>query len=391
MDYSSLDPDIYMIQWTDGKGEIEKQIDINTNDNGLRDGFFDVTPYAPFFQQFLRKCPLLTLEQAKKIQIDLIKQLYDLKRQLPYHHIIAAGDYWWDASDGTMYSSLIPTTQNIASSLNQTISYVNAILDHLNSVISLINSGVSYPGNYLASEINNNVVAAHNNAIFADNVNNVPAGDALVAFINSMIDAINPGLIRTTVATMPGDPGTPVNAAPGVTSGLIGTGIDFIVNPYNASAVGSVPFANFSSLPLAHLPAVSGANTQWIPIGSSTPVNVTPSEQAAILQGIAARTNQLNLIKNQKTTEVSALTDIDDVIDYDVTDDWPDIPLPPGFDPNKMFSGHGGTMNYVSAGGGTGGDGVPEAPSDGVTYGRRNAVWNPALALSGDVLDGGNF
>lgn len=41
--------------------------------------------------------------------------------------------------------------------------------------------------------------------------------------------------------------------------------------------------------------------------------------------------------------------------------------------------------------GGSGGGGIAEAPTDGVTYGRMDAAWNPTLALSGDVLDGGNF
>jgi hypothetical protein len=40
---------------------------------------------------------------------------------------------------------------------------------------------------------------------------------------------------------------------------------------------------------------------------------------------------------------------------------------------------------------GGGGGGIEEAPLDDVTYGRRNASWNPALALDNDTLDGGNF
>jgi hypothetical protein len=44
----------------------------------------------------------------------------------------------------------------------------------------------------------------------------------------------------------------------------------------------------------------------------------------------------------------------------------------------------------VADGTGSGG-GFPEAPTDGVTYGRMNATWNPTLALSNDILDGGNF
>jgi hypothetical protein len=40
--------------------------------------------------------------------------------------------------------------------------------------------------------------------------------------------------------------------------------------------------------------------------------------------------------------------------------------------------------------GGSGG-GISEAPTDGITYGRKDMVWNPTLALNNDVLDGGNF
>jgi hypothetical protein len=34
---------------------------------------------------------------------------------------------------------------------------------------------------------------------------------------------------------------------------------------------------------------------------------------------------------------------------------------------------------------------VQEAPIDTVTYGRHGGGWTPVLAISGDVLDGGNF
>lgn len=51
-----------------------------------------------------------------------------------------------------------------------------------------------------------------------------------------------------------------------------------------------------------------------------------------------------------------------------------------------------GVLMKVSDGApGAGGGGIPEAPEDDITYGRRNTVWTPALALSNDVLDGGNF
>ena len=39
---------------------------------------------------------------------------------------------------------------------------------------------------------------------------------------------------------------------------------------------------------------------------------------------------------------------------------------------------------------GTGG-GIAEAPSDSLAYGRLNAAWARVLAITGDVLDGGNY
>jgi hypothetical protein len=50
-----------------------------------------------------------------------------------------------------------------------------------------------------------------------------------------------------------------------------------------------------------------------------------------------------------------------------------------------------GTNVTVGGGGGSGGGGIPDAPADGITYARKDALWNASLALSGDTLDGGNF
>jgi hypothetical protein len=38
---------------------------------------------------------------------------------------------------------------------------------------------------------------------------------------------------------------------------------------------------------------------------------------------------------------------------------------------------------------GTGG--IPEAPLDGIAYGRQSAAWRQVLMASGDIVDGGNF
>jgi len=402
LDFSALDPDIWMVQWTDGRGEIERQdIDANENLNGLRENFIDVMPYAPLFRQFLQLTPDLSLEQAKKIQIELVNTIFDSKRQMPFHYAVAAGDYWWDASDASMGAATIPSIQNINTSLNNTIAQVNAILNHLNSVISLINSGVSAVGNSLAVQINQSIVDATNNALntvngLFININSVMAdtGNSVVTHINDVIlstyggtvNSINYGLHTVVLATdITGAKGISDSIAAGPYSfGHVGT------NPYFDSYV-SASFASFSSLGLAPLPPVSGTNVQWIPIGSTTPVNVTPAEQQAILQGIATRTNQLNLVRNSKNAAINALTTIDAVINYDVTTGWPATPMPPGFQLWQPMSNGGGTASVVFTGSGTTSGGIPEAPSDGVTYGRKDMTWNPALAKSGDMLDGGSF
>jgi hypothetical protein len=142
MDFSSLPANLWMVQWTDGKGELENQIDANTNDNGLRERFIDVVPYAPFFQQFLAKLPMLTLAQAQQVQIDLIKQIFESKRQDPYHYPIAAGDYTWDASDEAMVSSSSVASTN---GLLNLATFLNGMVDTLNaSIPAFTTDGISY-------------------------------------------------------------------------------------------------------------------------------------------------------------------------------------------------------------------------------------------------------
>lgn len=58
---------------------------------------------------------------------------------------------------------------------------------------------------------------------------------------------------------------------------------------------------------------------------------------------------------------------------------------------------HAATKSYVDAavaaggGGGPGGGGIPEAPLDGLVYGRHEADWLPVIPVDGGVVDGGNF
>ena len=407
MDFSELiinDPDLWFVHWTEGKGELERQEiidgsgDGDNNLNGLRENFIDVTPYVPLFRQFLErmKAKALLLDQAKKVQVELIMELFNSKRQAPYHYIIAAGDYWWDASDGTMYSATIPAIQNTVAKLNEVIGRLNGLVPSINSS----DASIIAQSNSLVGAINANIVGPANNAFATIEQihNNIDAyvvgpGNNVIGYINGVIVASMNGSLMKGLLTFPvGE--SMVNdyaARPGLASAVPGCvdGFNYIGdNPYACSYLS----ASFSppAISWSNIGNVTTTNVQWIPIGSSTPVPVTPAESAAILQGITERTNQLNAIKNQKITEVNALTDVDDVIAYEVLEDWPETPLPPGYKAALTYSGSS-SVAIIGTPQAPGGGGVPEAPSNGITYGRRNQIWNPVLALSGDVLDGGNF
>jgi len=351
MDFSTLDPDIWMVQWIDGKGEIERQVDKDTNDNGLRETFIDVIPYAPFFQQFLTLCPRLTLPQAKKVDIDLIRQIYESKRQAPFHYPVAAGDYWWDAADDNMLSSSAASLQNTIATLNNVISELNRIVagfnandgqivtkantannqigNGLNAAVVSLNSS----GNGLAVQVNNNVVTYCNTAF--DQINawftTVDArGNSTVSYINAtLVVNMNSYLMMHETPIS----GSSFNlASPGLPTPLTASDVAFpdIGQPYRAQSVvaafaaaeatwTAISVTPVSWTPLTNVPVSS---TMWIPLGGTEPVPVTPAEAAAIMAGIAARSNDLNIKKNIKIGEVNAMTEIQDVIDYDVTTGW---------------------------------------------------------------------
>ena len=167
LDFSDLSPDIWMVQWADGKGEIERQVDKDTNDNGLRETFVDIIPYCGYFQQFLALCPLLTITQAKKVQIDLIDEVYNSKRQEPFCYEVAAGDYCWPANDESLFSSTAAGLQNATASLNLLIDKVNGLVAQINAnIVASTNSGIVGPGNSVITQANADfasIVAQANN------------------------------------------------------------------------------------------------------------------------------------------------------------------------------------------------------------------------------------
>jgi hypothetical protein len=116
---------------------------------------------------------------------------------------------------------------------------------------------------------------------------------------------------------------------------------------------------------------------------------VTSAEQGAINNGITSKTQSLTTAKNSKIAAVNALTTIAAVIAYDVTAGWPSVPTPPGYGPIAPATYR--AEEYVTMTVPTPTGGIPEAPTDGLMYGRQSAAWHRSLAITADLLDGGNF
>jgi hypothetical protein len=356
MDFSTLPPNLWMIHWIDGKGEIEYQDLSQTNPNGvpgvnlngLRENFTDVTPYAKFFQQFLTllQAQGLTLTQAQKVQTDLIQTLYDSKRQLPFPYTVAAGDFTWPADDGSIATMSLQTMPSVIGSLN-TISgsgdsHVNSLVDQINAMIDQVNAALSQVTNNEAQIVDQDnalndrgasltsetdAIANNGNANFATINNNVTAD-------NNVISHINNTMFGHFIAS--GDTTNTLNNRLNYTQTPVGLLVDIAEIPYSLSGMGAgLPgpatgwpyWSHLTPIPtVSHISSPIGtgppSTISWTPIDSATPVNLSPDEVGSIMGGIAARQQTLNGTKTSKTNAVNALTTIAAVIAYDVTAGW---------------------------------------------------------------------
>jgi hypothetical protein len=337
MDFSELvidNPDLYFVQWIEGKGELERQEiidgsgDGDNNLNGLRETFIDILPYCPIFQQFLTRMKekALLLPQAKKVQVELIGEVFNAKRQAPFHYPVAAGDYWWDATDATLFSSLVPATQNAIAKVNEVIGKLNSAFP---SITNQINTGAVNPGDILTAQVNANVVNQGNvvrneltsviQTAIAVLVNEI--NGSIINYINSNASTLSGACFSSPIIE---DGGTATAVAkPGLGAALLqapalGTSAGAPSNSFLSTNADFLTATN----PWPNTSNVVQSNTSWIPVGGTAPVTVTPTEAAGIMQGIAARTNDLNVKKNTKIGQVNALTTVDAVIAYDVTTGW---------------------------------------------------------------------
>jgi len=188
MDLTALPANVFMVEWRDGKGEIEY-----VDTNGMRSAFYDLIPYAPFFQQYMTRLPSLSLTQAKKVQTDLIYEIYDQKRQLPIYYPVAAGSYTWPVDDGSIAVMGVKAIPTLISSLgageaseDSMVSKINALVDQINDRIDKINNY----DNAAVDQTNTRVVAKGNTLIGEINTDIVTQGNSAFATINGVFDQL---------------------------------------------------------------------------------------------------------------------------------------------------------------------------------------------------------
>jgi hypothetical protein len=294
----------------------------------------------------------LLLPQAKKVQIELINEVYNSKRQAPYHYPVAAGDYYWDATDSTLNSSTAAGLQSAIATVNALVDKVNAMVAAINAnVVVGVNTGIVNSGNSVINQANanfSNVISGINGILsaLAAEINGDFSGLAgeiasnIVGTGNSTIAHLNNTVLGTFTGGLSGTPETVNNklrnTTPGSDTTIYGLTADIAPNGFSFYGVSTygvstysltytaivASFVAISAIPWTNQGHVPVATANWIPVGATAPVPVTPAEQAAILAGISARAADLNVKRNVKIGEVNALTDIDDVIDYDVTVGW---------------------------------------------------------------------
>jgi hypothetical protein len=202
MDFSSLPANVWMVQWTDDRGEIEYQDAEGNNLNGIRDNFTDITPYVPFFQQFMSHLAGITLAQAKKVQSELITLLYETKRQLPYAHTIAAGAFSWDATDAAVTAMTAVTIPALLGGTSGSGSSLTGLINaQFAALVASINTHIVGIGNFtVIPQINSRIVDAGNASIAFTHIDQ--------SFEQVSVSPVTPG--TATLQFTPIGQGTPV-------------------------------------------------------------------------------------------------------------------------------------------------------------------------------------
>jgi hypothetical protein len=214
---------------------------------------------------------------------------------------------------------------------NQIVAPVTSLRDQVNSDTIPQLVSLKDQVNGIASNVANAI--SEINQIFTTENGNIGNLETYLVATNYNISgtaftAATPGLLAgyltalVYVSTEPGSAAiTPANLSQGFPD--ISVPIAEVTQSFATVTQGLSDLSHGAGVPWSPINNVTQTNISWIPVGHSTPVPVTPAEGAAIMTGIAARTNSLQAAKVSKQAEVNALTTIAAVIAYDVLAGWP--------------------------------------------------------------------
>jgi hypothetical protein len=283
---TGLPANISYVRFSDSDGGV-----ILYNDRpALPAPFSDPSPYQSYFNAWITAAaagsPALLLSQAQSLKAALVNSIYAMKRQLPCSVAVSAGTYPWDASD--------PAVARMA--LLAGLLYV----DPLNTVIS------AGPGGGLTQlMVDLNTMVANLN-VWASHFNTLNSN--MTTFNGNVASAINTwiGALQTTEGggniigwANPGSYSAP--ASPATTAD---------------TALGT--FAEtFSNVSAIKVPTI-----QLIPVGSSSPITLTPTDLQKVVIAMAAQNTKYQATSASKQAAVNALSTIAAVAAYDATAGW---------------------------------------------------------------------
>jgi hypothetical protein len=339
VDCSALPSDTASVKWT---GEEGYSRPYNTS---LNIPLTDPSPYQPFINGWMtaRSAQPVppTLAEAKTIKIELITSIFDAKRQAPFHYVVAAGDFMWEATDSACAGMSLATLPSLLGALTGTSD--GTVVGKINALADQINAKIVAPGNAFENQVNQWIVNVCNA--------NFSSGNSAFSNINGTFGTLNTDMTNlsffvshwdTDILGLVGDGkntmnnklqstagiGSPPNvAAPGFSAQVSPSGITVAgisTNPYNFTyTCTAVYYPTFVSVSHASAtPDPSLPPIQWTPIGHAA-VNLTATEMAGLSGGISTRRVNLHNTRVSKTNDVNALTTIAAVIAYDATAGWP--------------------------------------------------------------------
>jgi hypothetical protein len=238
----------------------------------------------------------------------------------------------WSSQINAAYGTWKGQIDNLANEVNARIGSFNANIEAAGDALANgINANIVDQGNGTVSEVNSRIVTHLNTAVLGY------SGDTINTLSNKL---------QSTDINAPAGPPL-YAAAPGLGGNLAtltSLDVSFSYIGYECTDVGGVTYpvissASISSLTISTLsvsslsvPALSvsvpplsslGLSISWTPVGEADPVTLSAAEVAGIMSGVANRRTSLLQTKQNKTTAINALTNIEDVIAYDATAGWP--------------------------------------------------------------------